>query len=66
MEKFFKSPAGRHVSSFIKTFVTVFLGICVYADTQGVDVFTNLFLISALKSSTISLFRTGYKLLTEK
>jgi len=66
MKKFFKSPAGVHTISFAKTFATVFLGVCVYADTHGVDIFTQVFLISAIKSSTVSLIRTGYNLLTEK
>lgn len=67
LKQFFASPAGEHVYSFAKTFVTVFLALYLYGvESQGKGMFDMLFVLEAAKYSLLSVIRTGYKLLTEK
>ena len=61
-----KEKIKMHLYSFAKTYFTVLLGIIFFADNQGVDVFTWVFMLSAMKSSLIAVLRNVYKLLTEK
>lgn len=65
IKEFLKTKTCQHVYSFIKTYVTVFLGIALFADSQGVDIFTLAFLVSSAKASFLSVLRTAYKLATE-
>jgi hypothetical protein len=60
-----KELLKQHLYSFLKTYITVFLAIVIYADQSGTDVFTLAFLFPALKSSLLAVIRTVYKLLTE-
>ena len=60
-----KELIKQHAYSFAKTYVTVFLGIMLFAEQSGVDVFSLAFLIPAIKASLLSVLRTVYKLLTE-
>ena len=66
MHEFFKSRAWQHIYSFLKTYATVFIGICLFADSNGTDIFTVAFLIASSKASFIAVLRNFYKLLTEK
>lgn len=66
IKDFLKTSLGRHVYSFFKTFIATFLAITFFADSQGQDVFTMLFIIEASKASTIVVARNIYKILTEK
>mgnify|MGYP006921324670 CR=1 FL=1 len=60
-----KEQIKTQVYSFLKTYITVFIGIALFADQQGVDIFSIAFLISASKASLLSVIRNIYKLLTE-
>lgn len=66
MQEFFKSKQWAHIYSFIKTYATVFIGICLFADQQGTDIFTVAFMLASAKASFIAVLRNFYKLLTEK
>lgn len=55
----------KHTKSFVKTYVTSFIAIALFAYDQGTDVFTVPFLIINAKISLIAAVRTVYKLLTE-
>lgn len=61
LQEFFE----KHVPSFVKTYVVVFLGVVFYADSTGVDVFTLAFLVPALKASLLTALRTLYKFVVE-
>lgn len=61
-----REKVKAHLYSFAKTYVTVLLGIMYFSDRQGVDVFTLVFLVPAMKSSLIATLRNVYKILTEK
>ena len=76
IKDFFKTPLGTQLYSFIKTYVTVFIGIYLTLQTvmsdpdmvtlhemQLIDV--NIILLS-FKGATVSLLRNIYKILTEK
>lgn len=65
LKEFLKTKTGQHIYSFIKTYITVFIGIIVFADAQGIDVFTTAFLVSSAKASMLSVLRTAYKIATE-
>ena len=53
------------LKSFLKTYVTVFLGLFLLGFDQGLDVFGVPFLLDAAKISLIAVARTIYKLLDE-
>lgn len=65
IKEFFQTKTGQQIYSFIKTYITLFIGIVVFADSQGIDVFTLAFLVSSTKASLLSFLRTVYKLATE-
>lgn len=65
IKEFFQTKTGIQIYSFIKTYITIFIGIVVFAESQGTDVYTLAFLIAASKVSLVSLLRNVYKLLTE-
>lgn len=55
----------RHLKSFATTYAAVFIGIIVFADQSGTDVFQVPFLIAAAKTSLLAVLKNLYKLLTE-
>lgn len=78
LKQFFNTTLGRHIYSFAKTYVTVFIGI--YLTLQGVvdgldsidpsmlsgiNLTDTAILIASAKGGFISLARNAYKLLTE-
>jgi hypothetical protein len=65
IKDFLATKAGMQIYSFLKTYLTVFLGIALFADQAGTDIFTSAFLITAGKASLVSVLRNVYKLLTE-
>lgn len=66
LKQILDTELGRQIYSFVKTFVAAFLAIALYANQEGIDVFTLAFIIPAMKSSTIVVLRNVYKLVTEK
>jgi len=58
-------PVGRHIYSFLKTYVVVFLGIFLAGCADGLSCLTGVFLLQTAKISLISVLRNIYKLLTE-
>ncbi|MEK7550087.1 MAG: hypothetical protein AAB519_03865 [Patescibacteria group bacterium] len=56
---------AKHVKSFVKTYVTAFLAITLFAYDQGTDIFTLVFLLAGAKVSFIAALRNVYKFLTE-
>ena len=56
----------EQVYSFAKSYVTAFVTIAYFADTNGIDVFTLAFLAGSAKASALVVIRNLYKLLTEK
>lgn len=65
LNKDFGELIVKHSKSFIKTYITSFLAISLFAYDQGADIFTVTFLIAGAKVSFIASLRTVYKLLTE-
>ena len=66
-----KTFRDRHLKSFAKTYLTVFLTLYlrdIVAGSEGgdIDIFDMAVIIPALKWSFISVLRNVYKLLTEK
>jgi len=62
---FIKEAIVRHLHSFAKTYVVVFLGILLAGCADGASCLTGVFLIQTAKISLISVLRNIYKLLTE-
>lgn len=56
----------EQVYSFVKSYVTAFVTIAYFADTNGIDIFTLTFLAGSAKASALVVIRNFYKLLTEK
>lgn len=65
IKEFLKTKTGQQIYSFIKTYITLLLGIVVFADSQGIDIFTSAFLVSSMKASLLAVLRNAYKLATE-
>lgn len=55
----------KHAKSFLKTYVSAFLAIMFFADSQGQDVFAVAFALPAAKASLITALRNVYKFVTE-
>ena len=72
LKAFIQTPLGRHLYSFVKTYLTVFLGIYlmgVLGDSkEGEDIMLSnmAVIIPALKWSFIAVLRNIWKILTEK
>ena len=56
----------EQVYSFVKSYVTAFVTIAYFADSNGIDIFTVSFAIGSAKASALVVIRNLYKLLTEK
>ena len=79
IKKFFQTPIGKHVHSFIKTYVTVFVGTylalngmldeinikVIAAGLQDVNLTDINIVMASSKFAFISVIRNLYKLLTE-
>lgn len=61
-----KKELKTQIYSFLKTYLTVFLGIMLFASGEGKEVFEISFLIITAKASLIAVLRNIYKILTEK
>lgn len=55
----------KHAKSFVKTYITVFVGIWLFGSEQGQDVWASAFLIDAAQASLVSAVRNIYKFVTE-
>lgn len=76
VKEFFSNPIGIQIYSFIKTYITVFLGIYLslqavmanpdLAALQEVNLININILALSAKGACISILRNVYKMLTEK
>lgn len=66
IKDFLSTKIGQQIYSFIKTYITVFIGIIIFAHENGVDIFNFGFILSSASASFISVLRNIYKLLTEQ
>lgn len=68
LKVFIKTPLGRHIYSFVKTYFTVFLALYLYGiDGQEEIMLSDMtIIVPAVKWSFVATLRSVYKWLTEE